>query len=80
MGDMVAMRKMTSDEVTRSRKAARKAFDGRQALFDACWREYRRELSGGCDMPYTTGDIDEALERIAGEKVNNPRSMFYMYG
>jgi hypothetical protein len=58
---------------------ARKNFDGSKHLFDTCWREYLRNLSG-TDEPNKQSDVDDWLNTIASEKVNNPKSQFYIYG
>jgi hypothetical protein len=55
-------------------------FDGSDDLFEACWRQYRGYLTGGIDDPKDMRDIMEWLDQIAAEKVNNPRSRFYIYG
>lgn len=68
-------------EITKQVKAdARKSFDGSQALFNACWNQYLAWLRGAIDSPDDQGDVDNWLDQIASEKVNNPRSKFYIYG
>lgn len=72
------------------RKAARRAFDGSDRLFRACWRDVLVHLSDGglCEHERRTGtfgmgclgDISEALDQFASERVNNPRSTFYICG
>ena len=62
------------------RKAAAYNFAGSLRLFDSCWREYGNLLAGGWDEPTSQLDVDQALDQIAAEKVNNPRSPFYIYG
>ena len=52
-------------------------FDGSRALFDACWRQMRREVYTG-SMP--EDEVAAWLEAFASERVNNPRSKFYIYG
>lgn len=62
------------------RKASRENFDGSDRLFAACWRQYLTYLAESIDNPTCQSDIDGWLESIASEKVNNPRSVFYLYG
>ena len=62
------------------RKCAMKRFDGSENLFDACWREYRGYVRSAIDNPESISDVMDWLDRIAAEKVNNPKSSFYMYG
>ena len=67
--------------ITRETKAlAHRQFNGSQALFDACWNQYKRWLSGAIDDPDTIDDILGWLDSIAAEKVNNPKSKFHIYG
>ena len=61
------------------KRLAQRRFDGSQDLFDACWREYRRLLSG-TDDPSELNDVLSWLDTIATGKVNNPRSRFFIYG
>ncbi len=52
-------------------------FEGSRALFEACWRQMKRDVYTG-SMPE---DVVAAwLEAFAAERVNNPRSKFYIYG
>ena len=62
------------------RRLAECHFDGSLRLFKSCWREYHALLAGGWDQPTMQLDVDQALDQIASEKVNNPRSSFYIYG
>lgn len=62
------------------RAASAKNFDGGAALFASCWRTYLGYLRGAIDYPSSQSDVDGWLEQIASEKVNNPRSKFYIYG
>ena len=52
-------------------------FEGSRALFEACWRQLRKEV-------YTESmradEVAAWLEAFAAERVNNPRSKFYIYG
>ena len=57
-----------------------KDFDGSPALFRACWNTYKGYLLGSIDSPKCDMDVTDWLETIASEKVNNPRSVFYIYG
>ena len=58
----------------------RKEFDGSSRLFNACWRQYIGYLRVAIDDPTCDMDVDDWLENIASEKVNNSRSVFYIYG
>lgn len=50
-------------------------------FFDACWNVYTRRVTcGAVDAPCCASDAIDAIEAIAEEKVNNPRSQFYIYG
>ena len=62
------------------KRVARKRFDGSNELFDACWRQYRQYVNGGTDDPDDIDDVMEWLDGIASEKVNNPKSRFWIYG
>jgi hypothetical protein len=62
------------------KRAAKKQFDGSIALFESCWRQYCLFLRGAIDEPLDQSDINNWLEQIACDKVNNPRSKFYIYG
>ena len=59
---------------------AKEIFDGTNDLFNACWKQYREYLKGSIDNPTCQEDIDAWLDTIASEKVNNPKSKFYIYG
>jgi hypothetical protein len=63
-----------------SKKEAKRNFNGSNRLFEACWRTYRGYLNGGIDNPKDQGTVDAWLKEIAAEKVNNPKSSFYIYG
>jgi len=71
---------MDSKAITAARAEVKAEFDGSTALFDACWKEYRQRLNGFINNPTSVMDIEENIEAIASEKVNNPRSSFYIYG
>ena len=58
----------------------RRDFDGSGALFLACWKQYRVWLNGAIDDPESDSDVMGWLNRIAAERVNNPRSRFFIYG
>ena len=73
-------KQMTLKEVKAHREDCKKYFDGSGRLFNACWSKYLGYLNGAIDMPECGLDIDDWLENIASEKVNNPNSVFYMYG
>jgi hypothetical protein len=49
-------------------------------LFLACWRQYRTWLRGAIDDPQSDDDVLGWLDSIAAERVNNPRSSFYITG
>jgi hypothetical protein len=59
---------------------ARINFSGSERLFSACWNQYLAWLRGAIDDPETQADVDQWLDQIASEKVNNPKSVFYIYG
>jgi hypothetical protein len=52
---------------------------GSDAFRRACWRTYLGYLRG-TDDPQSDSDVLGWLENIASEKVNNPKSKFYIYG
>ena len=58
----------------------RAQFDGSPALFTACWRKYRRLLSSDIDNPQCDSDVLDWLETLAGHRVNDSGSTFYIYG
>ena len=58
----------------------RAQFDGSPALFTACWRKYRRLLSSDIDDPQCDSDVLDWLETLAGHRVNDSGSAFYIYG
>lgn len=49
-------------------------------LFRATWAHYLRYLDGAIDNPTCDEDVIGWLELIASEKVNNPRSVFWLRG
>ena len=53
---------------------------GSWRLFCACWNQYKSYLHASIDNPKSDIDVIEWLETIADEKVNNPKSVFYIYG
>lgn len=61
------------------RRVASEKFDGSDELFAACWRQYRAYVNGAIDDPESLEDVLEWLDSIASEKVNDPRSRFYMW-
>ena len=73
-------KRMTLKEVKEYRAKCAKDFGGSGRLFGACWSTYLGDLNGAIDMPECSLDIDDWLETIASEKVNNPNSVFYIYG
>ena len=76
----IVRRRMTRAEVLSRRSEARKSFDGSERLFRACWRQYLGCLDGSIDNPCSLSDIEDGLEAIALDKVNDPDSVFYIYG
>ena len=52
-------------------------FEGSRELFDACWRQMKRDVYIG-GMPEE--EVAAWLEAFAAERVNNPRSKFHIYG
>jgi len=60
-----------------SKEQFRREFDGSEELFNTCWRQLKREV-------YTSSmhadEVSAWLEAFAAERVNNPRSKFYIYG
>lgn len=58
----------------------RSKFEGSDRLFSACWSQYLRYLLSAIDHPLTDEDVTGWLDSIAAEKVNNPRSSFYITG
>ena len=58
----------------------RTQFDGSEALFSSCWRQYRRLLAGDIDNPRSDDDVFGWLEELAAARVNNAGSSFYTYG
>lgn len=63
-----------------SRRIAESHFDGTRRLFLSCWRTYLAYLNGDIDEPSDQNEVDSWLESIASEKVNDPKSSFYIYG
>ena len=49
-------------------------------LYRACWTQYLRFLAGSIDDPTCDEDVMGWLDSIAADKVNNSRSVFYIYG
>ena len=58
----------------------RPRFDGSPALFTACWRKYRQLLSSHVDNPQCDSDVLDWLETLAGHRVNDGGSAFYIHG
>ena len=48
-------------------------------LVSAAWRQYRAYLSV-IDEPRDDSDVLDVLDSIISEKVNNPKSVFYLRG
>jgi hypothetical protein len=67
--------------LARAKASLRAGFDGSDRLFRACYREYTGLITAGAiDYPRDKIDASGWLETLASGKVNNPRSVFYMYG
>jgi len=64
------------------KKSIRKEFtDSNNRLFDAAWRQLATWVrQGAIDDPTCEADIINWIDQIISEKVNNPRSRFYIYG
>ena len=61
------------------KRLARKRLRSSDALFEACWRDYLYFVRNS-DSPTDMNDVMRVLDQIASEKVNNPKSRFYIYG
>jgi hypothetical protein len=57
----------------------RRQFDGSNELFAACWRQWLRDGQWTYANP-SVKFIAKYLDDVASEKVNNSRSVFYLYG
>jgi hypothetical protein len=69
---------LTSKQVTALKNRLRKDVGDRPALFDACWRMIMKFANQGDISDYQ--HLRALYDSIASEKVNNPRSKFYMHG
>jgi hypothetical protein len=49
-------------------------------LFNAAWNQYVKYLRGSIDDPIDDDEVISWLDQIISEKVNNPKSIFYIYG
>ena len=49
-------------------------------LFDSAWRQYIIWLHGSINNPETDDDIRNWIDKIISEKVNNPKSKYYIIG
>lgn len=49
-------------------------------LYRAAFKQYRAFLNGSIDDPSCDEDVVNWLTSIISEKVNNPRSSFYIHG
>jgi hypothetical protein len=57
-----------------------KSFEGSRDLFDECWKMLRREAKH-TEIDFNENlDIEQRLKNFASDKVNDPRSRFYIYG
>jgi hypothetical protein len=61
-------------------KFYRAKFRGSNRLFKACWSTYRAFLRSSIDSPSDDEEVHTWLDTIAADKVNNPKSTFYIYG
>ena len=71
---------MTAEQRTQ-KQTARRAFRGSDRLFNACWNQllgFCRQ--GAINWPTDQAELDNWLDSIASEKVNNPKSRFYICG
>ena len=55
-------------------------FNTSKRLFNSAWKQYIVYLRGSIDNPIDDNDIVNWIEQIISEKVNNPKSSFYIYG
>ncbi len=63
-----------------TKSSTQNGFDGSQSLYDACWREFERNMAMGAYDSMDQQRANQELDSIASEKVNNPKSKFYIYG
>lgn len=62
------------------KKEARKKFEGSNNLFDVCWKDMLSLIRDGMEEPESEEETMRVLDDIASQKVNSPRSKFYIYG
>ena len=65
-------------QVTAFKKKLRKQVNDNGNLFDACWREVLKYARQADIHDYS--QLYNLYNNIASQKVNNPRSKFYIYG
>ena len=53
------------------------SFDGSLGLFESCWKIFIRDWPGLCE---SVEEVEGTLKVIAGEKVNDQKSKFWIYG
>lgn len=72
---------MNKKEVIKLKNKIRQRFtDTSDNLFNNAWKEYIRYLNGSIDNPNDEEDIYNWIDNIISEKVNNPKSKYYIYG
>jgi uncharacterized protein (DUF427 family) len=74
-------RKANSLEAKEAKGIAKKrdyfgAFEGSERLFNACWNAYRKAVREGNAIE----DVSAFLDAMASDKVNDSKSVFYLYG
>jgi uncharacterized protein YfkK (UPF0435 family) len=70
--------KLSPKEVTALKKRLKQDVRDSDALFEACWREVM-VFAKESDI-YDYNHLKELYNSVASQKVNNPRSRFYIYG
>ena len=69
---------LSPKEVTALKKQLKQDVRDSDALFEACWREVMI-FAKQSDI-YDNNHLKELYNSIVSQKVNNPRSRFYIYG
>ena len=67
-------------EFVLNRTVSRLNFGGTDRFFAACWSQYLRYLETAIDFPKTQEEVSAWLDSIASEKVNDPKSKFFIHG
>ncbi len=55
----------------------RKTFEGSEGLFESCWGEFLSWFADTCNSVY---EIEECLDYLASQRVNDPKSKWYITG